>query len=127
LSSILYPQGQSPLAPFRATKYNRNVGASTPSSPRGPQLMSRLAIGLLFAVAAFLAMGGLRWLKTASGSAQPAPPEKPVRDAFAADRAPTTSSAVSFDQQRAMGYLKAICKIGPRISGTDGMKQQQEL
>jgi len=26
-----------------------------------------------------------------------------------------------------MGYLEAICKIGPRISGTDGMKQQQEL
>ena len=26
-----------------------------------------------------------------------------------------------------MDYLKTVCKIGPRISGTDGMKQQQEL
>jgi Zn-dependent M28 family amino/carboxypeptidase len=26
-----------------------------------------------------------------------------------------------------MGYLEAVCKIGPRISGTPGMKQQQEL
>src|SRR5262249_11645766 len=31
------------------------------------------------------------------------------------------------DSSRAMGYLKDICKIGPRISGTDGMKKQQEL
>jgi glutaminyl-peptide cyclotransferase len=84
--------------------------------------MSRVAIGVLFVVAVFLALGGLQWLKTASGRAQPAPPEKPKRDAFAADRAP-----VSFDQQRALGYLQAICKLGPRISGTDGMKRQQEL
>jgi glutaminyl-peptide cyclotransferase len=26
-----------------------------------------------------------------------------------------------------LGYLDAICKIGPRMSGTDGMKKQQEL
>ena len=26
-----------------------------------------------------------------------------------------------------MGYLEALCKIGPRMSGTDGMKKQQEL
>jgi hypothetical protein len=26
-----------------------------------------------------------------------------------------------------MGYLEAVCKIGPRISGSDGMKQQQDL
>ena len=34
---------------------------------------------------------------------------------------------VAFDAKRAMGYLKDICDIGPRISGTDGMKKQQEL
>jgi peptidase M28-like protein len=44
------------------------------------------------------------------------------RDQFAADR-----DDVVFDSARAMGYLKDICKIGPRISGTDGMKKQQEL
>ncbi len=89
--------------------------------------MPRLAICLLFVIAAFLALGGFQLLKTASGRAQPASPSKPARDAFAADRAPATASAISFDGQRAMGYLEAICKIGPRISGTDGMKQQQEL
>src|SRR5262249_46530599 len=41
--------------------------------------------------------------------------------------ATAAASPVSFDGQRAMGYLAAICKIGPRISGTEGMKQQQEL
>lgn len=29
------------------------------------------------------------------------------------------------DSDRAFGYLKQICDIGPRISGTDGMAQQQ--
>ena len=26
-----------------------------------------------------------------------------------------------------MKYLKQLCDIGPRVSGTDGMKKQQEL
>jgi hypothetical protein len=34
---------------------------------------------------------------------------------------------VDFDAKRAMGYLKDICDIGPRMSATDGMKKQQEL
>jgi hypothetical protein len=46
-------------------------------------------------------------------------------DGFAADRAPP--DPVPFDAKRAMGYLEDICKIGPRISGTAGMKKQQEL
>ena len=34
---------------------------------------------------------------------------------------------VAFDGKRAMGYLEAVCKIGPRISGTAGMTKQQQL
>lgn len=49
------------------------------------------------------------------------------RDAFAADRAPTEIATVPFDGKRAMGYLEDICKIGPRISGSDGMRKQQEF
>src|SRR5438045_2965328 len=94
--------------------------------PRGP-LMSRLAIGLIFLVATFLALGGFQLLKAPFGSAKPAPAQKSGRDEFAAERAPAADTSVSFDRQRAMGYLEAICKIGPRISATDGMKQQQEL
>src|SRR5688500_7288886 len=48
------------------------------------------------------------------------------RDQFASDR-PEPIRAVPFDADRAMGYLDAVCKIGPRISGSQGMKKQQEL
>jgi glutaminyl-peptide cyclotransferase len=37
------------------------------------------------------------------------------------------SRHVPFDAERAMGHLEAICAIGPRISGTEGMRKQQEL
>ncbi len=45
----------------------------------------------------------------APGPAQPAPAERP------------------FDAGRSMTYLKDLCKIGTRISGSAGMKKQQEL
>jgi len=32
---------------------------------------------------------------------------------------------IPIDGQRAYGYLKEICAIGPRVSGTEGMKRQQ--
>jgi hypothetical protein len=46
-------------------------------------------------------------------------------DQFASDR--TGAQPVPFDAKRAMSYLEEVCKIGPRISGTEGMKKQQEL
>jgi hypothetical protein len=52
-------------------------------------------------------------------------PDKDKETEFAADR--RAAKPVSFDGKRAMGYLEAICKIGPRISGSEGMKKQQEL
>lgn len=38
-----------------------------------------------------------------------------------------TESNSTFDGQRAYGYLKAICALGSRMSGSEGMKRQQEL
>lgn len=35
--------------------------------------------------------------------------------------------APAFQDERAFAYLEAVCAIGPRISGTAGMEQQQEL
>ncbi len=46
-------------------------------------------------------------------------------DGFAQDRG--GGDPVPFDAKRAMGYLDDVCKIGPRMSGTDGMKKQQDL
>jgi hypothetical protein len=43
------------------------------------------------------------------------------RPGFAEDR------IGGFDKDRAMAYLKQICEIGPRISGTPGMTKQQEM
>jgi glutaminyl-peptide cyclotransferase len=40
---------------------------------------------------------------------------------------PEARKAGAFDGDRAMTYLTAVCDIGPRISGTDGMTKQQEL
>jgi hypothetical protein len=37
-----------------------------------------------------------------------------------------TLDQIPFNGQRAYGYLKDICAIGPRISGTEGMRKQQE-
>jgi hypothetical protein len=48
------------------------------------------------------------------------------RDSFAADRV-SGGTPVTFDSKRALGYLEAVCKIGPRQSGTEGMRKQQEL
>src|SRR4051812_49337887 len=32
---------------------------------------------------------------------------------------------IPFNGERAFGYLKEICAIGPRVSGTEGMRRQQ--
>jgi glutaminyl-peptide cyclotransferase len=57
--------------------------------------------------------------------------EKKPRDEFAQDREGPMGNAdakpVPFDGKRAMEYLKAVCDIGPRQSGSPGMKKQQEL
>lgn len=45
---------------------------------------------------------------------------------FAADRG-GKEKPVPFDAKRALGYLKQICDLGPRISGGEGMARQQEL
>jgi len=38
-----------------------------------------------------------------------------------------TLRRTAFDANRAKQYLKQVCDIGPRVSGTDGMKRQQKL
>lgn len=52
-----------------------------------------------------------------------APARDGPREKLAADR----PVPVPFDAKRAMSYLEAVCKIGPRISGSDGMTKQQDL
>src|SRR5262249_20075717 len=50
------------------------------------------------------------------------------RDEFASDRGQDAKALpVAIDTKRVMRYLERICEIGPRISGSEGMKKQQEL
>ena len=95
--------------------------------------------GLLFGLAVVVSCGWLVMSRPWAGQAEPASAQEPdsgslgkpsrqsgssnparqsARDQFAADR-----DDVVFDGARTIGYLKDICKIGPRISGTDGMKK----
>src|SRR5688500_3584942 len=60
------------------------------------------------------------------GAPAPPPPRAP-RARFAGARAPPPAAPVNFDARRALGYLEEVCKIGPRVSGSEGMKKQQEL
>ncbi len=90
--------------------------------------MARLAVGLLFVAAAVLALGGIYvFTPTPAANSPLPPPTGGARDSFAADRDPGPSDPVPFDGKAAMTYLETICKIGPRISGTEGMKHQQDL
>jgi hypothetical protein len=50
-----------------------------------------------------------------------------ARPAQAEPDDPAARKAGPFDGDRAIGYLSAVCDIGPRISGSDGMARQQEL
>ena len=84
--------------------------------------MSRLTGGILVAVAALVAVGCFLMSKPSSKSAEPTDRKTEQTD-FAADRI----SPAPFDARRAMHYLDDLCAIGPRISGTEGMKKQQDL
>lgn len=61
---------------------------------------------------------------------QPAQPQKQAGGGFAADREPAGLADLKLpevDGERALKYLKQLCDIGPRISGTPGMTKQQQL
>src|SRR6266516_3626537 len=67
-------------------------------------------------------------------SLSPLPEQEPVAfegkdkpSQFGADRVKDDVKPAPFDGKRAMKYLQAICALGPRMSGTKEMKQQQEL
>lgn len=40
---------------------------------------------------------------------------------------PAARKAGDFDGDNAIKYLKTLCDLGPRVSGSDGMKKQQEI
>jgi hypothetical protein len=78
--------------------------------------------GSVFVVVTALVVGGVFLMSNRPwGNAEPSA-AAPGRSEFARDRSP-----IPFDGEQALRNLEAICKIGPRISGSEGMKKQQEL
>ena len=82
-------------------------------------MVRTVGVGLVLAAAASL--GWFSLMQPSTGTARPAEQKDTKPEGFAADR------DNGFDAARAMRYLNEICKIGPRISGTDGMAKQQAL
>jgi hypothetical protein len=91
--------------------------------------MMRWLSGVIVLAVGLIALGWFIMPKPAVDSLEAQEKRPEARVEFAADRAHQALkvSPAPFDGERAMEYLKEICKIGPRISGTDGMKEQQEL
>jgi hypothetical protein len=93
--------------------------------------MSARAVRLLVVlpVAAVLVVFGGLLVMRSLGPGMAQTPTNPTRDEFASDRAPKQAEkpAVAFDGKRAMKYLTQLCEIGPRVSGSEGMRKQREL
>jgi glutaminyl-peptide cyclotransferase len=55
--------------------------------------------------------------------------DPPRRDKFGEDRVPANADLkkIPVDGERAVKYIKQLCDIGPRVSGTEGMAKQQAL
>ncbi len=89
-------------------------------------LRGRLA--RVLAVVSLLLVGWVLVMPHLGTKAEPPRDPKRSRDQFAGDRVPpppASSVVVKFDGERAMGYLRTLCTIGPRISGSEGMAKQR--
>jgi hypothetical protein len=87
--------------------------------------MWRLTGSVVFVLLAAVVALGCFFMSRPTSSAEPEGNRKETGTDFASDRGP--GDPAPFDAKRAMGYLDALCAIGPRISATDGMAKQQEL
>jgi hypothetical protein len=117
--AVFVPPKSDLASPSGRGYHARSPLACRPEGISMPRLAGSLTLLLLAAV-----VGWLFIFRPWDGNAEQ--PGKRDRDAFASDR-DGGGEPVAFDAKRAMGYLEAVCKIGPRMSGTEGMKKQQEL
>jgi glutaminyl-peptide cyclotransferase len=85
--------------------------------------MKRLLIGLALLILA----GGVGMFLLDFHGGAPINGQEKQRDEFAQDQVAGAGKAIPFDGERAMGYLRKVCELGPRMSGTPTMKKQQEL
>src|SRR5262245_60689392 len=110
--------------PRRPARKENSV-PSKPAPPPTPPGRNYRWLGLSAALVAALVL----LMTTHPWSSTAETPRPGQRDEFASDREGGAGgeTAIAIDGKRTMEYLEAICKIGPRMSGTPGMKKQQEL
>jgi glutaminyl-peptide cyclotransferase len=99
------------------------MGVLNGRRPEGMVMLWKSSV-VLFVVAVLVASGCYVLSKPPAKDSSPDGPKDKETD-FATGGG--GGKGVPFDAKRSMDYLKAICDIGPRISGTEGMKKQQEL
>lgn len=85
-------------------------------------------VGLIL-VAALLATAGGWWVVSSVLSQDTKEPSSstPEKPRFAEERIPPEVKEVPFNGDRAMKYLRQLCDLGPRVSGSDAMRRQREL
>lgn len=81
--------------------------------------------GGLVAAASLLAGLGMWW--HAADARPRLDPDDPPKTEFATGGVPAAATGLKFDADRSLKYLKQLCDLGPRVSGTDAMRKQQEL
>jgi hypothetical protein len=87
--------------------------------------MGKLVAGLL-AACWFAVICGCQPESSAQDKT-PTPPKVGFAEGRVPKQGDTKIERNNVDGDRAMKYLKQLCDLGPRISGSDGMKKQQEL
>ncbi|HEX5105888.1 MAG TPA: M28 family peptidase, partial [Pirellulaceae bacterium] len=83
------------------------------STSRAPRPSGTVWFYVLLLAAGGLALAGIATINSGSSAQRPAPSNLTLDD-------------IPVNGERAYGYLKEICAIGPRVSGTEGMRLQQE-
>ena len=78
-------------------------------SPQGQKVFYAVLLLCIIAAVAFLAM------------------RNPGSNGFQTALAQLAPQSKAIDGERSYGYLKDICAIGRRVSGTEGMQQQQQM
>jgi|GEM_PF-210586 len=123
-SSREMPSMSASTTSKRSRRHSVEAGVSSSASESDPAaavggVATRRGIkrpGVWIAVGAFLLVAVVGGILTMQGGT------RRVQLGTAASAVPAT-----YDSERAFGYLEKICAIGPRISGTQGMQQQQQL
>jgi glutaminyl-peptide cyclotransferase len=93
--------------------------------------MSRLKCQLIPAGVALALLCGWAAMEMRGVGTTSAEPQPPVRQRGDVGGGPQATSApiqpVPFDGKRALDHIRDLCKLGPRISGSEGMRKQQDL